>query len=149
ASTESTRSAGTRSQFDTEGCEKPIRRASSLPPPAARGASSKPGPRLDSLRFFFAPSDENRFRGAIFQGDSSRLWPRDYSASAPPCRRRDGSAGDFSCTVGFSSPGALSRGMAGELSTGAAEESDNCGVGAGSLSPKATVSGDGDSACTA
>src|SRR5262245_33333197 len=56
ASTVSTRSAGMRSQFDTEGCEMPIRRASSLTPPAARMASCRPGSRMCSilgqLRFF-------------------------------------------------------------------------------------------------
>ena len=42
ASTDATRSAGTRSQLETDGCEMPMRRASSLIPPAARIASSSP-----------------------------------------------------------------------------------------------------------
>src|SRR5262245_34599626 len=47
ASTIGTRSAGTRVQFDTDGCEIPILRASSLTPPAARTASSRPASRID------------------------------------------------------------------------------------------------------
>jgi DNA-binding transcriptional regulator YdaS (Cro superfamily) len=42
ASTASTRSAGMRSQLETEGCEMPMRRASSVMPPAARIAWSSP-----------------------------------------------------------------------------------------------------------
>jgi hypothetical protein len=45
-STETTRSTGTRSQLNTDGCEIPIRRASSLTLPAARIASWRPGSRI-------------------------------------------------------------------------------------------------------
>jgi hypothetical protein len=38
-----------RSQFDTDGCEMPMRRASSLTPPTARIASWSPGSRMDEL----------------------------------------------------------------------------------------------------
>ena len=49
ASTMSTRSAGIRFQFETDGCEIPIWRASSLTPPTARTASSRPGSRIKCL----------------------------------------------------------------------------------------------------
>ena len=39
ASTVKTRSAGTRDQLDTDGCEMPMRRANSVTPPTARMAS--------------------------------------------------------------------------------------------------------------
>jgi hypothetical protein len=44
-----TRSAGTRVQFDTDGCEMPIWRASSLTPPTARIASLRPESRIGFL----------------------------------------------------------------------------------------------------
>ena len=57
-STESTRSAGMRSQFDTEGCEMPMRRASSLTPPTARIASWSPGSRIAELLKILQPAFE-------------------------------------------------------------------------------------------
>ena len=60
ASTASTRSAGTLSQLETDGCEMPTRRASSETPPAAWIASLKPGSRIKSSKLMSPPPHEKR-----------------------------------------------------------------------------------------
>ena len=52
ASTETTRSAGTRDQFETDDCEMPIFRASAPTPPATRIASSRPSSLIGAFLCF-------------------------------------------------------------------------------------------------
>src|SRR3954449_12841466 len=63
ASTASTRSAGTLSQFETDGCDIPIRRASSETPPTACIASLSPGSRIQPGSRHGAPTPiEERYQ---------------------------------------------------------------------------------------
>ena len=76
ASTASTRSAGTRSQFETEGCEMPMRRASSVTPPAARIASLSPGSRIATCSLRMSPPHciEKRSKARVLRRRVVNSW---------------------------------------------------------------------------
>ena len=86
----STRSAGTRVQFETDGCEMPIWRASSLTPPAARIASSRPHCPASAHRFFiYCNFKVATYRAAVSTGvNSSEAMTRTYHlGKRAPMRR--------------------------------------------------------------
>ena len=81
----STRSAGMRAQFETDGCEMPIWRASAPTPPAARIASSRPGSRIG--RFLLVSSYCNSIMQQGTAGTQSRSIAEAMSALITEAKR--------------------------------------------------------------
>src|SRR5262249_20372692 len=83
ASTDNTRSAGMRDQFDTDGWEMPIFRASAPTPPATRIASSSPTSLIGAFLYYYSSTVE-KYRPRRAMVNSSRLRvPASLGQSAP------------------------------------------------------------------
>ncbi len=89
ASTWSTRSAGTRSQFETEGCEMPIFRASSVTPPTACSASLRPGWRIVPHECSASFELDNSKEANLVPVNSARLYLLVLSGQCPTVAARD------------------------------------------------------------
>src|SRR5215831_17488663 len=83
ASTNSTRSAGTRDQFDTEGWEMPIFRASAPTPPATRIASSSPTSLIGAFLYYFSSTVESTARSEQWSIAGGYESPVSLRQSAP------------------------------------------------------------------
>ena len=113
-STWRTRSAGTLVQFETDGCEIPIRRASSVTPPTARIASWSPRSAMVHVvllipaRAAAPPSNVNGFlaeegyRRAKAVVNSLGLWRRKKPNGIRPCTspKRDRKHGAWRGEIG-------------------------------------------------